>query len=66
MKSLDVVKILMGIFSDRLSVKKFQDDPQFWQRYSEYCHVDVKNRAESVTSQFYCERLEGIQKKNKI
>jgi hypothetical protein len=34
MKPLDVVKVLMGIYSDRANVKRFMDkDHRFWAKY---------------------------------
>ncbi len=36
MKGLDVVKILMGIMSQRDSVKQFQWDGKFWASLNEY------------------------------
>jgi len=36
MKPLDVLKILMGIFSSRESVKRYQYDGKFWAKLNEY------------------------------
>ena len=36
MKPLDVVKVLMGIHSNRESVKRFQYDGVFWGKLLEY------------------------------
>lgn len=36
MKPLDVVKVLMGIRSERDSVKQFQNDGEYWAKLHEY------------------------------
>ncbi len=40
-KPLDVVKILMGIYSDRVNVKRFTSDGRIWAKLQEYDYEDV-------------------------
>jgi hypothetical protein len=36
MKPLDVVKIMMGIYSERANIKRFMNDSKFWAKYQDY------------------------------
>lgn len=50
MKALDVVKILMGIYSDRQNVKRFINDSKFWAKLQEYDYEDVYKIAQVTVS----------------
>ena len=41
MKALDVVKILMGIYSDRQNVKRFANEGKYWAKMQEYDYEDI-------------------------
>lgn len=41
LKALDVVKILMGIYSDRSNVKRFTNNARVWAKLQEYDYEDV-------------------------
>lgn len=59
MKPLDIVKVLMGVYSDRVNVKKFQNDGRFWAKYTEYGYDDLYSVAESTVKHFYVELVTG-------
>ena len=48
MKPLDVVKVLMGIRSDRDSVKQCQNDGKFWAKLHEYDYEQLTNLADKT------------------
>lgn len=57
MKPLDVIKVLMGIFSQRDSVKQFQFDGKFWGSLQEYDYEQLMVLAEDVVKQWYLDFL---------
>ena len=59
MKALDVVKVLMGVYSDRANVKKFQNDGRFWSKFTEYDYDDLYTNAENIVKQFYLDLVTG-------
>lgn len=57
MKPLDVVKILMGIFSSRESVTRFKNDGVYWGKLLEYDYEQLMNVAEQTVNTFYLNAL---------
>jgi hypothetical protein len=57
MKPLDVVKILMGIFSSRESVTRFKYDGVFWGKLLEYDYEQLIGVAEETVNIFYIDAI---------
>ena len=57
MKPLDVVKILMGIFSSRESVTRFKYDGVFWGKLLEYDYEQLMGVAEETVNIFYIDAI---------
>ena len=53
MKPLDVVKVLMGIFSSRESVTRFKYDGVFWGKLLEYDYEQLMAVAEETVNEYY-------------
>jgi hypothetical protein len=60
MKPLDVVKILMGFYSDRGMIKRFMNNTKVWAKFQEYDYEDVYKVAQSVVNQFYLDFVSGV------
>ena len=51
MKPLDVVKVLMGIYSDRANVKRFMSkDHRLWALYQEYDYDELYKVAQATVN----------------
>lgn len=59
MKPLDIVKILMGIYSDRPNVKRFINNGRVWAKLQEYDYEDVFKVATATVNQFYLDIISG-------
>jgi hypothetical protein len=59
MKALDVVKVLMGIYSERLNVKRYCNDTKWWSRYQEYDYEDVFKISQQIVNQYYLDAIFG-------
>lgn len=59
MKPLDVVKVLMGIFSSRESVTRFKYDGVFWGKLLEYDYEQLMAVAEETVNEYYLKELTG-------
>jgi hypothetical protein len=57
MKPLDVVKVLMGIFSSRESVTRFKYDGVYWGKLLEYDYEQLMKVAEEAVNGFYMDAL---------
>ena len=57
MKPLDVCKVLMGIWSKRENVTRFQNDRSVWERRKDYDYQDIMKVCEKFVPQFYMENL---------
>jgi hypothetical protein len=64
MKPLDVVKILMGIFSSRESVTRFKYDGVYWGKLLEYDYEQLMVVAEETVNAYYLDAL--AQRQNDI
>ena len=64
MKPLDVVKILMGIFSSRESVTRFKYDGVYWGKLLEYDYEQLMGVAEETVNAYYLNALAQRQKEN--
>lgn len=51
-KALDVVKILMGIYSERQNVKRFINNNRVWAKLQEYDYEDVMKVAQATVNQY--------------
>jgi len=60
MKPLDVVKVLMGIMSERDSVKQFKFDGKFWAVLHEYDYEQLMKLSEEVVGTWYMENIHNI------
>jgi hypothetical protein len=65
MKPLDVVKIMMGIYSERANIKKFMNNTKVWAKFQEYDYEDVYKVAQSTVNQYYLESIIGSGGNNK-
>ena len=60
MKPLDVIKVLMGIYSDRANVKRFMSkDHRLWAIYQEYDYEELYKVAHATVGQYYIEQTSG-------
>lgn len=59
MKPLDIVKILMGIYSDRGNIKRFMNNSKVWAKFQEYDYEDLYKVAQSTVNQFYLDHANG-------
>ena len=50
MKPLDIVKILMGIYSDRGNIKRFMNNSKVWAKFQEYDYEDIYKVAQSTVN----------------
>lgn len=57
MKPLDIVKVLMGINSQREAVRRFQQSHILWAKCHEYDYEQMLNVSEACTQDFYCNAL---------
>ncbi len=54
MKPLDVVKIMMGVYSERANVKRYMNDGgKIWAKYQEYDYEDLYKLAHSTVNSWY-------------
>jgi hypothetical protein len=53
MKPLDVVKIMMGIYSERGNIKRFMNNSKVWAKFQDYDYEELLKQATSVVNQFY-------------
>ena len=66
MKPLDIVKVLMGINSQREAVKRYQNSHQLWAKCHEYDYEQMLKLSTQVTQDFYCNALASRAMKGKI
>ena len=59
MKPLDVVKILMGIYSERANIKRFMNNSKVWAKYQDYDYEDLYKVASNTVNQFYFDQVVG-------
>ena len=60
MKPLDIVKIMMGIYSERANIKRFMNNSKVWAKFQEFDYEELLKQATSVVSQFYIEHVHGM------
>ena len=41
MKPLDLVKIMMGVYSDRAVIKRHMNDARVWAKFQDYDYEDL-------------------------
>ena len=59
MKPLDIVKIMMGVYSERANIKRFTNNGRFWAKFQEYDYEDLYKVASATVSQFYLDQVNG-------
>ena len=59
MKPLDIVKIMMGVYSSRANIKRFMNNGQFWAKFQEYDYEDLYKVASDTVNRFYIDTLFG-------
>ena len=59
MKPLDIVKIMMGVYSERVHIKRFMNNGRIWAKFQEYDYEDLYKVAQSTVNQFYIEQMGG-------
>eukprot|EP00347_Sterkiella_histriomuscorum_P010247 403377026 len=64
LKALDVVKILMGIYSDKPSIKRYANNGKVWAKYQDYDYVDLQKVATLAVNQFYLDQVNGVTTNN--
>ena len=65
MKALDVLKVLMGIMSDRDCVKRFKTDNRVFGVYKEFDYGDMFKVVKTSVQEFYFEETGQILDKGK-
>jgi hypothetical protein len=50
MKPLDVVKVMMGVYSERANVKRFMDKHRLWAKYQEFDYDEMYKIAHSTVN----------------
>jgi len=55
LKALDIVKILIGIYSDRTNVKRFASNDRLWGKLKDYDYQDLMKIASDTVTEFYLE-----------
>lgn len=65
MKPLDVVKVLMGINSNRDCVRRFAWKSSLWTKLQEYDFEGLLQLAECEVRDYYIEALSGVNNSNK-
>ena len=60
LKALDVVKILMGIYSERNNVKRFSNNERIWGKLNEYDYEDLLKVAENVVKAYHFDAINGV------
>lgn len=58
-RALDVVKILMGIYSERQNVKRFINNGRVWAKLQEYDYEDVMKVAQATVNQYQLDMISG-------
>jgi hypothetical protein len=56
-KALDVVKILIGIYSERAHVKRFANDGKIWAKLQSHDYEDLMNIATETVKKYYLDAL---------
>jgi len=59
LKALDVVKILMGIYSERTNVKRFLNNDRLWGKLNEYDYEDLLKVTENVVKSYHLDAING-------
>ena len=59
MKPLDVVKIMMGVYSERATIKRFMNNSKFWAKFQEYDYEDLYKVSSATVNQYYLEQAMG-------
>lgn len=59
MKPLDVVKVMMGVYSDRVNIKRFMNNGRFWAKHQEYDYENLYQVAEATVKDYYLDLLTG-------
>ena len=59
MKPLDVVKVMMGVYSDRANIKRFMNNSRFWAKHQEYDYENMYTVAEATVKDYYLDQLTG-------
>lgn len=59
MKPLDIVKIMMGIYSERGNIKRFMNNSKVWAKFQDYDYEELLKQATSVVNQFYIDQVSG-------
>lgn len=62
-KPLDVVKILMGIYSERANVKRFMNNGRVWAKLQEYDYEEVMKVAQAAVNQYHLDCITGLPSK---
>ena len=57
MRPLDVVKVLMGIYSDRPNIKRFMNESKVWAKFQDYDYEDIYKVAHATVSSYYLDRV---------
>ena len=65
MKPLDVVKVLMGIRSERDCVKQFMQDGKFFGQFQEYDYEQLTTLADTVVQKWYLDNIEVLDHSSK-
>ena len=50
MKPLDVVKIMMGIYSERGNIKRFMNNTKVWAKFQDFDYEELLKQAASVVN----------------
>ena len=62
MKALDVLKVVMGIYSNKEIVKRFRDKSDTWAKLKEYDFDGLMKLCEEKVPQYYMKALSCVDK----
>ena len=57
---MDIVKIMMGIYSERGNIKRFMNNSKVWAKFQDYDYEELLKQATSVVNKFYIDQVSGI------
>jgi cytochrome b involved in lipid metabolism len=60
MKPLDIVKIMMGIYSERVNIKRFMNNSKVWAKFQDFDYEELLKQATTVVNQFYIDQVHGM------
>lgn len=60
MKPLDLVKIMMGVYSERANIKRFMNNTRIWAKYQDFDYDGLYTVAHATINQYYLDKVSGV------